>query len=107
MKKKSGKHNLKILSSQKRVWSKGLPIDSSCIPTLSLIFFCHLKGYSHAYNLKKQVSPFRAKKCGVLFDVELVVTYRISELASYLLAHMYNIKAISLPITISKSSAMF
>jgi hypothetical protein len=63
--------SLKILSSQKRGGLKGLPIDLSCLPTQSLIFFLTLKGiYSHAFNLKEQVSAFRAKKCGVFFEVE-------------------------------------
>jgi hypothetical protein len=38
--------------------------------TIAGIFFQHLKGYSHSFSLKKTVSVFRAKKCGVFFDVE-------------------------------------
>jgi hypothetical protein len=38
--------------------------------TIADIFFKHLNRYSHALNLKKPVSAFRAKKLGVIFDVE-------------------------------------
>jgi hypothetical protein len=42
--------------------------------TIADIFFEHLNGYSHALNLKKTVSAFRAKKmwrlfrCGVYYQ---------------------------------------
>ncbi len=38
--------------------------------TIAEFVFEHLKGYSHSLNLKKPVSAFRAKKCGVCFEVE-------------------------------------
>jgi hypothetical protein len=38
--------------------------------TIADIFFGHLKGYSHAFNVKKQFTAFRAKKMWSLFDVE-------------------------------------
>ncbi len=57
---------LKILSSQKRRGSRGLPIDLSPTYTIPDIFF-KLKGCSHALNLKKPVSLFRAKIMWSLF----------------------------------------
>ncbi len=39
------KKHLKILSSQKRVGSRGVSIDSFRLPSPSLMFFEHLKGY--------------------------------------------------------------
>jgi hypothetical protein len=38
--------------------------------TIADIFFEHLKGYSHALNLKNPVSAFRAKNMWSLFYVE-------------------------------------
>ncbi len=62
--------SLKVLSSQKRGRSRGVSIDSSCLPAQSLTFFWTLQGLLSCFKFKKPVSAFRAKKGGVFFDVE-------------------------------------
>ncbi len=61
---------LKILSSQRRGGSRGLPIDLSCLPTQSLIFFWKCKGILLCFKFENRFQHLGGKKCGVFFDVE-------------------------------------
>ncbi len=60
---KENSSSLKILSSQKRGGSRGVPFEPFWLPTPSLMFFVeHVKGLSFDLNFKKPFSAFSWKK---------------------------------------------